>query len=297
MENQVSISDFSVDYVAPKITINNQEQLAEEVAEYANKFKGLIVTAATLKDSKNTRAELNKLKKALDDRRKEIKKLYNVPLKKFETTVKGYIAQIDEVNADIDSGIKQLEELEKENRLNHVKDLIAEMSPNFGVGIDEIEIDPHWLIKTISEKKIIDGIAGTMNSIKAEKAKRETDIKLVETQCKMRGLESSGWLELVGIYDALEICKQIDEKADEIEHQKKVEEEIKKANLEAEKEKLVQIDDTNLDIETGEVVKELQIVSFKMKGTKEQLDEIARYIANSSVEVISASERETVLER
>ncbi len=45
------------------------------------------------------------------------------------------------------------------------------------------------------------------------------------------------------------------------------------------------------------MVRELQIVSFKLKGTKQDLDNLAVAIKNSAIEVLEASERELVIER
>lgn len=293
--NEIAIKDFSVDYQPTKITINNQEQLEKAVESYANKFKGLIVTEETLTDSKHARAELNKLKKSLDSRRKEIKKGYNKPLKDFEATIKTYEATIDEANLSIDNGIKELESRQREEKKDHIKNIINEMAPNYGISADEIEIDPSWLNK-ISNKKLVEMIAGTMKAIADEKRKRETEEKLIRNECHAKGLDSSGWLYMLGTYNALDICKQIDDEAERIEQRKQAEKAAKKAKLETAKANLKKVGNKNINEKTGEVVVEKQIVSFTLKGTKEQLDSIAKLVVKSEIEVIETSERETVLE-
>lgn len=51
-----------------------------------------------------------------------------------------------------------------------------------------------------------------------------------------------------------------------------------------------------IDTDTGELKHEFQRVSLELQGTKEQIDAVARYIAQSGVKIISSSERETVIE-
>ncbi|MFT8392419.1 MAG: DUF1351 domain-containing protein [Liquorilactobacillus ghanensis] len=293
--NEVAIKDFSVEYQPTKIIINNQDQLKSAVESYANKFKGLVVTEETLADSKHARAELNKLKRSLDSRRKEIKKDYNKPLKEFEATIKSYETEIDDVNSDIDKGIKELESRQREEKRNHINKIINEMAPNYGISADEIEIEPSWLNK-ISNKKLVEAIAGTMKAMVDEKRKRETEEKLVRTECQAKGLDPSGWLYMLGTYNALDICKQIDDEAEQIEQRKQAEKAAKQAKLEAAKANLKKIGNKNIDKSTGEVVVEKQTVTFTLKGTKEQLDLIAKLIVKNDVEVIKATERETVLE-
>ena len=69
------------------------------------------------------------------------------------------------------------------------------------------------------------------------------------------------------------------------------------AEVVAQKASMVDVGDGKLiDTETGELKHELQRVSLELQGTKEQIDDIARYIVKSGVKIVSSSERETVIE-
>lgn len=71
----------------------------------------------------------------------------------------------------------------------------------------------------------------------------------------------------------------------------------KAAEVAAQKVGMVDVGDGKLiDTETGELKHELQRVSLELQGTKEQIDDIARYIVKSGVKIVSSSERETVIE-
>lgn len=63
------------------------------------------------------------------------------------------------------------------------------------------------------------------------------------------------------------------------------------------KAKMVDLGDGKLiDTVTGEVKQQLQQVSFTLRGTKDQLDNLARYCVQAGINVIKASDRETIIE-
>lgn len=84
MANEViNLPDYTVDYQPVPIKINNLEGLQASIAQYVSRYSNLVITEDNVTGSKQVRAKLNKLKKALDDRRKEIKRNYNQPLREF----------------------------------------------------------------------------------------------------------------------------------------------------------------------------------------------------------------------
>lgn len=192
---ELTLPDYRVEYLPTIISIQNYEQLQQTVDDYANKFNNMVVTDATEKDAKNIRAELRKVSTALDNRRKEIKKDFNRPYDDFAEKVNVLRSNLDQAIIPIDRGLKELEEQQRQERLLGVQELIDEMAPNYGVESTEIEVDPTWLNKTISKKKIIDGIAGTMVSIKNAKDKLATDILTITKYAEVQKVDSSGWLD------------------------------------------------------------------------------------------------------
>lgn len=192
---QLTLPDYRVEYLPTIISIQNYEQLQQTVNDYANKFNNMVVTDATEKDAKNIRAELRKVSAALDNRRKEIKKDFNQPYDEFAEKVNALRASLDQAIIPIDAGLKELEEQQRQARLAGVQDLIEEMAPNYGVNSSEIEVDPTWLNKTISKKKIVDGIAGTMVSIKKAKDKLATDISTITKYAEVQRVDPAGWVD------------------------------------------------------------------------------------------------------
>lgn len=103
----------------------NYEELKAEIQKKANDYKNLIYTADNIKIGKQDRAKFNKLKNALEDKRKGIKKKAMQPYSVFEKQEKVLISIIDEAVANIDTQIKGFEEEERKEKLQKVKEIYA----------------------------------------------------------------------------------------------------------------------------------------------------------------------------
>lgn len=88
----------------------NSEELKAAIAEKIRDFKSLQYTEETIKEAKKDKANLNKLRTALEDERKRIKKECMQPYEAFEKQVKEIVSMIDEPIRLIDAQIKEVEE-------------------------------------------------------------------------------------------------------------------------------------------------------------------------------------------
>ena len=70
------------------VTFDNFEEIKAWLAERLEGYKNLVYNENSLKLAKADKAELNRLKRALDERRKEIKKLYMEPYLAIEAQIK-----------------------------------------------------------------------------------------------------------------------------------------------------------------------------------------------------------------
>lgn len=290
MENAVNavLPQFTVEYKPAPIVITNEAQLKQAITDYAAKYKGLVVTEDTLTDTKSVRAEMRKVVTELDANRKRVKKGYNQPLNDFETRIKSLKATINQVIEPIDQGIKDLEDKQREQRLLAVQALIDEMAPNYGVTAADIEINPEWLNKSISHKKLLDSIAGTMTAIKAERDRIATEELSVRKYAEANGQQSEGWVTQVSAgVDLVEIFKRIDQS---VIRQKEVAEQERKAEEAAaavEKMKQKQVGSKTVDTETGElvnVVPELIETRLRIAGTQQQLQALKQFMDDSAIE-------------
>lgn len=101
----------------------NFEELKKEVTEKANVYKSLVYTDENIKEAKADRATLNKFSKALNDGKKDVKKMMLEPYSVFEGQVKELIAIVDEANANIDSQVKAYDQKKREEKLIKVEEI------------------------------------------------------------------------------------------------------------------------------------------------------------------------------
>lgn len=157
-----------------KITFNFDE-LKTGLAQRLEHYNNLVVTEDAIKEAKDDRANLRKLKDAIETRRKEVKKQCEQPYKAFEAQVKELTALIDKPVAAIDGQIRAFEEQERQKKYGEVAAAYAEIVPeNLRdiIPLDRI-LDQKWLNKST-----------TMKSVRAaleDKAKRvNVDMTLID---------------------------------------------------------------------------------------------------------------------
>lgn len=104
----------------PQAIVFNFDELKKELDERITPYKSLAVTEDDLKEAKGDKANLNKLKKALNDKRIEVKKEYMQPLELFESQVKELVSIVDEGIINIDSQVKAFENKQTEDKLREI---------------------------------------------------------------------------------------------------------------------------------------------------------------------------------
>lgn len=276
--NELTQTTVDVEMQTPEIKITNKEKLDALVDAVVKKYSGIVVTEDTLKECKKTLTELRKLSKELNAKRLEKQREYETPVKEFKAQIDAYINQINDVISDIKQGTDEFEEKRKAEKKSEIKNTISEMAENYGVKPEEIEIDKKWLNKSMTMKKVTEEIAKQMK----DKQRLDDDWLVVKKYAEDKGLLADHYQTYIGVFSTFEIEKMIDDDAD-----KKAEQEKRVA-----KEKQLS---AVVDKETGEIKQPIQQVTFTIKGTEEQLNDVASYLKNSGVEIVSASNRETVI--
>ena len=278
MTNELAETTISVEMETPETKIKKKEKFDALVDAVEKKYSGIVVTEDTLKECKKTLTELRKLSKELNAKRLEKQRQYETPVKEFKAQIDAYINQINDVISDIKQGTDEFEEKRKAEKQEAIQNLINEMAGNYGVDPETIEIDKKWLNKTTTMKKITEDIANKMK----EQQRLDDDWKIIKKYAQDKGLLADHYQTYIGVFSAFDIEKMIDEDAD-----KKAEQDRNQA------EELLFV--KAVDEETGEIKQAIQQVTFTIKGTEEQLNQVAAYLKNSGVEIVSASNRETVI--
>lgn len=115
-----TLTEINVDFTPAKIDVDYEsieKQLNAIVAQYSN-YK---VTASTYKTDYEERTRLNKLKQALEARRKEINAVISEPYKEFKKQYDKIVKPIDEVIESITAGLNAVDEQERLLRVDVVR--------------------------------------------------------------------------------------------------------------------------------------------------------------------------------
>lgn len=134
----------------------NFEELKVGVQNIAVAYQGVELTEDSTKEGKESVATLRKIEKALEDKRKEIKKEWMKPYEDLEKKVKELISIIDKPILSIDNQVKAFEEKKKAEKKQEITKIYDEL-----VG-DMLEFLP---LRKIYDSKW-ENVGTTMKSIK-----------------------------------------------------------------------------------------------------------------------------------
>ena len=157
------------------IEFNFEEQKAW-LEERLQHYNNLVVTEDTIKEGKADRAKLNKLKEAIDTRRKEIKKEWLAPYTAFETKVKELIELINQPIKAIDVQLDTYEQARQEEKRHQIFEAYGAAVPEALASIIPLEriFKPQWLNSTTKIKKVEEELAEIVK-------RTNTDMMLLDT--------------------------------------------------------------------------------------------------------------------
>lgn len=151
----------------------NFEELKAELSERLEYYSGLVVTEDGIKDAKADRAKLNKLRTAIDTRRKDIKKEYLKPYNDFEGKIKELTLLIDQPIAAIDTQLESYEERRKQAKMEKIQEAYEETFNAWSSTIREIIplnriLDQKWLNATTSMGKVREDLENWAKRVNAD---------------------------------------------------------------------------------------------------------------------------------
>lgn len=258
----------------PRIEFNH-EDLKSNLRESLQKYQGLVFTEDTLPDAKVTLANLRKLKTAIDDKRKEVKKRYAEPVTEFEKKIKELTTLIDEPIALIDKQVKDFDEQRRQEKIARCKEYFLGSA------------DEHRLTDLISwsqiEKPNFGNSSESMKSIE-----KDIDDQLESIAADMRSIEalnSEFEFELLDYYrrslnlpqtlSELQRLKSLAEAKERAEEQRKVEQPIENAQ---DFPVLTKVKSDNPQY----------TVNFIVTGTQEQLVDLANFMRSHNIQFRNA---------
>ena len=142
----------------------NYEELKQQILERTNEYKTLQYTVDQIDLAKKDRANLNNLKKALNNERITRQKEYMEPFDKFANQVRELCDLIDEPVNLIDRQIKEVEEREKQDKRNSCIEIFNNTEHPEWLKYEQIE-STRWYNKTTSLKSVEADIKGIIETI------------------------------------------------------------------------------------------------------------------------------------
>ena len=153
------------EYKLPEAISFNFEELKTQIAAKTEQYAKIVYTEDNIKAAKEDRADLNRLKKALNDERLRRQREYLAPFEQFKKQIDEVIAIIDKPVQAIDTQIKAYEQIKQNEKRAAIESMFKDMCfPEF-VKLDQKIFDPRWLNATVSMKQIEESLLKTKEDI------------------------------------------------------------------------------------------------------------------------------------
>lgn len=271
----------------------NHDDLKKELAIRLEKYNNLVYSESSIKEAKTDRASLNKLKDAIENKRKEIKKQCLKPYEDFEAKIKEIVAMIDKPITAIDTQVKNYEQIKKDEKLEGIKAFYADKVMDLAdlVPFEKI-FNPKWLNATYKEADIQKEISDLF-------VKVESDIQVIrELQTEYEKQVIITYLKGFDLTAALQEKKHQEEQAAKLAEYKRQQEE-KKQQAQAEPEKQVKVidgkDDNWNTLKPGDVVEfaepaqepipeeKMYTIDFRVTATAVQLQALKQFFVDNNI--------------
>lgn len=164
MELQLLYADISI-----PCAIENIEALKAELQPKLEHYKSLVVTEDSIKTAKEDKANLNKLKKAIDEQRISVKKKCLEPYEVLEKECREVEKPILEAIKAIDDQIKAFDEKEKTEKLEKLKEAFDNTGHHDWLKLENV-LSEKWANKTEKLEKLIEEINKAVDRVNAEYA-------------------------------------------------------------------------------------------------------------------------------
>ena len=298
------MQELQVKVTQAQVEIIDREKFEQNINEVVTKYQNYTVTAATIKDDKQTLADLRKLDKQVSDERIRNKKVLSEPADEFDKYVKNAIQPLKDIITKIAGDVKEFEEHQRQLKIDTVKSYIANKSAEYM--LDPRLFDEKALEYVKASDFMADGVTlkkATMKSLddmvtfefqkqqKFEKAK-----SAISGLCAEYGMTDSPYIRQLKDLTLAEVFEQI--KADyEFEKQK---EELRQAQERAEQsnQELLATQQTKqqeqapkstetpkFDPETGEILDGGQIPQNEQNALRGAENDLKRYTQKMTLEV------------
>ncbi|VUX10011.1 DUF1351 domain-containing protein [Streptococcus vestibularis] len=277
-----------------------RESFEKDILEATEKYKGYIPTASTLKDDKAKRAEFNKLIDSKNRIRIDTKNLLSETANTWDSYAKSIIKPFEDMVSEFDKGIKEIEEHQRQLKLETVKSYLANKAAEYMLDpriFDEKALDyikvGDFMADGVTLKKATMKSLDDMVTFEYQKQQEYEKAKAaISGQCAEYGMTDQSYIRMLRDLTVLEVLEQI--KSDyAFEKQKQ---EIEQARLERERQLAAQqakeqeqaqksTETPQIDPETGEILEGGQIPQNEPNALGGAKNDLKRYTQKMTLEV------------
>lgn len=306
MQELQIVDDKKINKIYEMITTDEltRESFEKDLIEATEKYKDYIPTASTLKDDKAKRAEFNKLIESKNRIRIDTKNLLSETANTWDSYAKSIIEPFATVVSEFDKGIKEIEEHQRQLKIDTVRSYIANKSAEYMLDprlFDEKALDyvkaSDFMADGVTLKKTTMKSLDDMVTFEFQKQQEFEKAKsAISGLCAEYGMTDSPYIRQLKDLTLAEVFEQI--KADyEFEKQK---EELRQDQERAERESQELLaaqqakpqeqapkstETPNFDPETGEILDGGQIPRNEPNALRGAENDLKRYTQKMTLEV------------
>lgn len=276
MQQVPQTMDFVVkdDFVKnlPQI-LSNVKELGEWAKRQTEADRNLILTTDDdFENAKKRCADINKVVKNIEDKRKQVKKEYNTPYEIFEKELKEVTAILNTARDNLWGQVTKAEQEIKDKLENHYRNYFEAKAEESGITAYktwEQIFDPKWLNKGKKANTVLEEIDGKIETVKHEL----TAIKALQSEFEsvllVRYTEGYTMTDIITYDSRLKTEKQaIETRKQEV-----------KENTQSTTEKTIVPPKEMVIDETEEVF----ATDFRVWTTKQQLVELGQYLRDNGI--------------
>ena len=309
MQELQVIDDKKINKIYEIITTDEltRESFEKDLIEATEKYKDYIPTASTLKDDKAKRAEFNKLIESKNRIRIDTKNLLSETANTWDSYAKSIIEPFATVVSEFDKGIKEIEEHQRQLKIDTVKSYLANKSAEYM--LDPRLFDEKALEYIKAGDFMADGVTlkkATMKSLddmitfeyqKQEEYKKT--ISAISGQCAEYGMTDQPYIRMLKDMTLVEVLEQI--KADYVFEKQKEEVRLAQERAEREREEVLaqqqeqapkSTETAKFDPETGEILDGGQLSQNQQEAVRGAENSLKRYTQKMTLEVYFADTKE-----
>jgi phage protein len=298
------MQELQVKVTQAQVEIVDRDKFEQNINEVVTKYQNYTVTAATIKDDKQTLADLRKLDKQVSDERIRNKKVLSEPADEFDKYIKNAIQPLKDIITKIASDVKEFEEHQKAVRIDTVKGYLANKSAEYMLDprlFDEKALEyvkaGDFMADSVTLKKATMKSLDDMVTFEFQKQQEFEKAKsAISGLCAEYGMTDSPYIRQLKDLTLVEVLEQI--KADHAFEKQKEEVRLAQERAEREREELLaaqqaeqqeqapkSTETPNFDPETGKILDGGQIPQNESNALRGAENSLKQYTQKMTLEV------------